>query len=72
MTAPITLASADFPAAPGTLAFKVVLRDFGETAHDRYVTHCINEGETSHYWGHYFNDLREARKDFHERCARYS
>lgn len=72
---PATLAKTSYPAERGTLPFAVILRDFGPGAHQRYVTHCINEsGDASldgAYWGHYFTDEGEARDDYRERCAKY-
>ena len=61
-----------FPKKPATVPMSVVLRDFGEGHHHRYVTHCRNDDDGSHFWGHYFKDEDRAREDFAERCQRYA
>ncbi len=65
------IASESFPKQRATVAFSVVLRDFGPDKPHRFVTHCRNDDDGSHYWGHYFNDENEAREDFTLRVARY-
>ena len=71
MTYPVTVALESFPKERATVQFSVVLRDFGPEAHCRYVTHCRNDDDGSHYWGHYFSDERLAREDFAKRAALY-
>ncbi len=65
------LDSKSFPKRPATVPMSVVLRDFGEGNHHRYVTHCRNDNDGSYFWGHYFSDETRAREDFTKRCSRY-
>lgn len=71
MTYPTLIASESFPADRGTDPFSVVLRDMGPESAHRYVTHCRNDRDASHFWGHYFSDEMTARKDFMTRCRKY-
>lgn len=68
---PKILSLESFPEAPATVPFSVVLRDLGPNGRCRYATHCRDDRDGSYYWGHYYNDLNAARKDFTERCEKY-
>jgi hypothetical protein len=66
------LARASLPDRSGCQPAEIVLREF-DSGYHRFVTHQhnINNGENDgYYWGHYFDNESEARKDFHERCKR--
>lgn len=36
-----------------------------------YVTHEYNMERQSYYWGHYFTNLADAKKDFEDRISEY-
>jgi hypothetical protein len=68
---PRLIAMESLPRQEASVPFSVVLRDFGPDKAQRYVTHCRNDDDGSHYWGHYFDDEALARADFTARCAKY-
>lgn len=60
-------------ATPGdyaTRAGRVLIIDRGLNTAHRYVTCWAGNGDISWCWGHYFNDLNAAAKDFGERSER--
>jgi hypothetical protein len=68
----------DAPKERGTVKFSVVLRDLGERPNGcRYVTHMrdddLNAAKPSsgYFWGHYFDDLETAERDFIKRSVQY-
>ena len=66
-----TIESFSTPGGHATRPGAVILVDRGAkgVAH-RYVTAWRGTGDDSWCWGHYFNDLDEARADFTSRCKR--
>jgi len=54
----------------GIAPYTIVLSDTGEQPQP-YVTHYLNLHDGGFYWGHYFEKLSDAVKDFEEREGQY-
>lgn len=55
---------------PDTIATRIVLVDRGERSHDRYVSwEAPIDRDCEGFWGHYTDDLTDARIDFINRLG---
>jgi len=54
-------------AGPATQAAEIILCELPDNPYTRYVTWQRNIEDGGRYWGHYFNDVVEAYRDFENR-----
>lgn len=62
------IASFEVPKKHGMTLHRIVLVDRGRGEPEKYVTANQEIGQDSWYWGHYFDDFKEAFEDFVKRA----